>query len=106
MRGGFLAGGGRASPGAGFLPKTTAGPDTLGHPSPILPRHLERAKIGEEWKNPKALVNPLPPQLLCAQELSRLPVVASFLTERAVAGLPPGSLAQPELISPWFAEQR
>lgn len=86
--------------------KPLVAPDTLGRPSPILPRHLEGAKIGKKWKNLQVPVNPLPPQLLRVQELSCLWVVASFLTEWAVVGLAPGSLAQPEHVSPWFEEQR
>lgn len=62
--------------------------------------------MSEEWKNSEALVNPLPSQLLCAQELSCFWVVTSFLTEWVVAGLAPGSLAPPERVSPWFAEAK
>lgn len=40
--------------------KPLLAPGTLGRPSSILPKCLEGAKTGEEWKTPKAPANPLP----------------------------------------------
>lgn len=105
-RGGFLASRGQTLVGQSPSPNPLLAPDTLGCLSPTLPRHLERAKFIRVEK-PQSTSEPAAPhQLLGAQELSCLQFVTSFLTEQVEAGLAPGSLAQQELLSPWFVEQR